>query len=246
MSLHYIRDAQTPLRTMSGNYDYSLVAAITVLYHLLRCMGWKWLYEGVGDTALGMNFVPDGDMEVLDTSSWSAVGTASLSKNTSTKHQSLRSLQVTSNASGDGVESGVWDASATTAATFYLRIWAANNTGSSWDVRVDNGGGSFASVGSIPHNGGVWTEYEFSYTRSATANNAFRVLDNNNTQGSIYLDDIAVYRTYFEHSAYESGTDGDVVNGNEFESAGYDFDGGDVGHFLCFYDPTHPENTGAY
>jgi len=244
MSLHYIRDAQTPAATTNGSYDYSLMLAIPLLYHVLRCMGWTRLYEGMGYNN-AYNYPADADMEEDGTTDWTAVGTATLAKDTTIKYQRNQSLKVTSNASGDGVESDTWDAPADTAATFYLKLRAYNDSGSSWDVQVDNGGG-YASVGSIPDNSGVWTEYEFSYTRSATANNKFKVLDDNNTQGIIYLDDVQTYRQCFEHSAYENGTDGDVVNGDEFESSGYTFDSGDVGHFLCFYDPTNPENTGGY
>jgi len=246
--LHYVRDAQPFVRNGHGNYEFGYWEAFIAFFNFLRVMGWTVLYEGngLGDSYGSVDSLSDGDMEASGTTSWTAIGTATLAKDKTTKHQAAQSLKITSAASGDGVQSSAWSAWGTTSNTFYVLLWASNDSGASWDVQVDNGGGSFASIGSIPDNGGVWTMYKFSYARSATANNYFKILDNNNTQGFIHIDDANAYRSYWEDSAYETGTDGDVVNGDEFESAAYDFDSGDLNKFLAIYDPDNLGNSGVY
>ena len=100
-----------------------------------------------------------------------------------------------------------------------LATWASNNTGSAWNVDVDTGSGSFTNVGTIPDNGGAWTLYHFTFTTAASGTRYIRVVDNNATGGDLYLDDINIYRSWFEYNVDQSGSDGDVQNGDEFSSA---------------------------
>lgn len=241
MSLHYIRDHLLPEISDPSAYEYNAAVHMWILYHLLRCMGWEWLWQcdGQNDTP---NPILDADMEASGTSDWAAVGTGALAKDTGEKHQGAQSLKVTSNAANDGVEDAAF--TVINGSAYWISIWVFNDSGDSWNFDVDNGGG-YVTAGSIPDNGGTWTRYEFTYNSSAVTNK-FRVVDNNNTQGDIYLDDAVAFLETFEKSEEESGTDGDVQNGDEFNSTVYTFVAGDIGKTLCFYDPVNPLNTGAY
>lgn len=242
MTLHYIRDHYLPEITDPDSYEYSAVRSVWTMYHLLRCMGWTWLWECHGQTD-DPHGVPDGDMAASGVTSWTAIGTAVPSKDTTTKHQNAQSLKIESKALNDGVESATF-AGITGGYEYKLMIWAANDSGAAWNVDVDNGGG-YANVGTIPDNSGVWTKYIFSYTPSGTTNK-FKVYDNNNTQSIINIDDAHSFLNIFEYNYDQIGTDGDVQNGDEFHSASYSFVAGDINKTVVFYDPINSNNTGAY
>jgi len=228
-----------------ADYDGALMMASYILFHLLRVMGWTWLWECDSQNSPA-NHCPDGDMEDTGVGSWTAIGGATLSKDSVSKHQGFYSLKVISAALNDGVRSAALTNMENTV-VYRLAIWASNNSGAAWNVDVDTGTGSFTNVGTIPQNGGTWTLYHFTFTTNAGGTRYVRVVDNNATTGTIYVDDINVFRSWFEYNGLDqSGSDGDVQNGNEFSSAGYSFVGGDVGKLLIFYDPVNLGNTGAY
>lgn len=240
--LHYIRDHVVPYLNDGSTYDYAPLKQYPVLYHLLRVMGWTWLWECDGhDDA--PNHVTDADMEASGVTSWNVVGTGLLAKDGTQKHQGTQSLRVTSQASGDGVESADMTPMLTTI-TYHIVIWAHNDTGAAWNVDIHNGS-SYSTVGTIPDNGGVWTKHVFSYD-SIAATNKFKIYDNNNSQGILYLDDVISFLSYYEYDIDNSGSDGDVQNSDEFHSTAYTFVVGDVGKTVIFYDPTNLGNTGAY
>jgi len=244
--LHYIRDLQFPRRP-SADYDGNLMISSYVLFHFLRVMGWQWLWEcDTQDDA--PNHCPDGDMEEADASSWLALGTgpAVLTKDPATKHQGYNALEVDSQGNADdGARSSALTSMENTT-EYRVSLWASNNTGSAWNVDVDTGSGSFTNIGTIPDNGGTWTLYHFTFTTAASGTRYIRVVDNNATGGDLYLDDINIYRSWFEYNVDQSGSDGDVQNGDEFSSAGYTFVSGDIGKALVFYDPSNLGNSGAY
>jgi len=245
--LHYIRDLQFP-RYPAADYDANLMVSSYILFHFLRVMGWQWLWEC--DTQDNVpDHCPDGDMEETGTASWLALGTgpAVLAKSSVTKHQGYNGLEVDSQGNADdGVRSSALT-SMENSEVYRIALWASNNTGSAWNVDVDTGTGSFTNVGTIPDNGGTWTRYDFTFTTAASGTRYLRVLDNNATGGNLYLDDINIFRSWFEYRGLDqSGSDGDVQNGDEFSSAGYTFVVGDIGKVLVFYDPNNLGNSGAY
>jgi len=244
--LHYIRDLLI-LDRPSGDYDGNVMQGSYVFYHFLRVMGWTWLWE-CDSQSDPPNHCPDGDMEEDDAATWLALGTgpAVLTKDSATKHQGYNALEVDSQGNADD---GVRSAALTNmedSTVYRLALWASNNTGSAWNVDVDDGSGSFANVGTVPNNGGTWTLYHFTFTTNAGGTRYVRVLDNNATGGNLYLDDINVFRSWFEYNLDNSGSDGDVQNGDEFSSSGYSFVAGDINKVLVFYDPSNLGNSGAY
>lgn len=243
--LHYIRDLLIARRP-SADYAATNMLASYIFYHFLRVMGWTWLWECDTINTVS-NHCPDGDMEDTGTSNWTALGTASLAKDSASKHQGHYALEVSSAALNDGVRSAALT-SMEDSTTYRVALWASNDTGSAWNVDVDDGSGSFSNVGTIPDNSGTWTLYHFSFTTAASGTRYLRVVDNNATSGDIYLDDINIFRSWFEYNGVsQSGTDGYFTN-NEFASFGYTFVGGDVGKVLVLY-ASHAEEfgiSGAY
>lgn len=245
--LHYIRDLLYPRRP-SSDYDGNLMMGSYVLFHFLRVMGWEWLWEC--DTQEDVpNHCPDGDMEEGDASSWTALGTgpAVLSKDAAQKHQGYNALKIDSQGNADdGAQSSNFTAMENSV-VYRVAVWAHNNTGSAWNVLVDNGDASPAVVGTIPDNSGVWTLYHFTFTSHTSGNRFIQFIDNNATGGDLYVDDVNVFRSWFEYRGLDqSGSDGDVQNGDEFNSTAYTFVAGDVNKVLVFYDPTNLGNSGAY
>lgn len=245
--LHYIRDHSLNEQADGSGYAYTFMKQIFVFYHFLRVMGWEWLWScshnGSTSQDLPM-YIADGDMEADNVTSWAVVGTAVRVKDTTEKHMGLRSLKVTSAASGDGIENTAVQLS-NGYSNHYVVIWAANDSGDSWNVDADMGAG-YSTVGTIPDNGGVWTRYVFGPYSATAATGKIKVYDNNNTQGFIHLDSMFVFVDYFEFSYDQAGSDGDVQNGNEFHSTAYTFVAGDVNKTLCYYDPNNLGNSGAY
>jgi len=242
--LHYIRDLLIPRRP-AGDYAATNMIASYVLFHFFRVMGWVWLWECDTQNSPA-NHCPDGDMETSGVADWTVIGTATRVKDAAVKHQGLYSLKVTSAALNDGIRTAILTSTENTT-VYRVALWASNNSGAAWNVDVDNGSGAFANVGTIPDNGGVWTLYHFTFTTNAGGNRYVRVVDNNTTTTDVYLDDINVFRSWFEYNGVDqNGSDGDVQNGDEFSSAAYTFVVGDVGKVVVFYDPTNLGNSGAY
>lgn len=244
--LHYIRDLLYPRRP-SADYDGNLMMGSYVLFHFLRVMGWDWLWE-CDSQEDAPNHCPDGDQEETTAASWTALGTgpAILSKDSAQKHQGYNALKIDSQGNADdGVQSSNFTNMENSVA-YRVAVWAHNNTGSAWNVLVDNGDATPVVVGTIPDNSGVWTLYHFTFTSHTSGNRFIQFIDNNASGGDLYVDDINVFRSWFEYNLDNSGSDGDVVNGDEFESTGYTFVAGDVDKVLVFFDPTNLGNSGAY
>jgi hypothetical protein len=245
--LHYIADHRLAEQADTTGYAHTYLKQIFVFYHFLRCLGWEWLWSCSHNGATSQDlpqYVADGDMEADNVTSWAVVGTATRVKDLTEKHMGSRSLKVISAASGDGVENVAVQLS-NGYSDHYFVIWAANDSGDSWNVDLDIGGG-YSTVGTIPDNGGTWTRYVFGPYTASAATGKVKVYDNNNTQGFIHLDTAFIFVDYFEFSYDQAGSDGDVQNGNEFSSTGYSFVVGDVNKTLCFFDPNNLGNSGAY
>ena len=240
---HYIRDMAVPFAIVEGNIGYGELSF--AIYHFLRTAGWTWVYECDGDRD-GSHCL-DASMEASGTSDWTAIGTAALAKTTATKHQRSKSLSVKSNVANDGVQSAALP-DLTAADSYRLKLWAYNSTGQAWEVQADGGSGSFSTIGTIPSDG-AWTLYEFVIPYDAGGSRYFKILDVNNSQGTIYLDSIMVFYTYFEGRVrgedLSGSPDGQILNGNEFHSASFDFST-EVDHWLAIWDPTNLGNSGMY
>jgi len=130
-------------------------------------------------------------------------------------------------------------------AKYELSIWALNDSGVSWDVQVDPGTGSPASVGSIPSDG-VWTRYHFTFYRTGTGSNYIYVLSATSGK-TIYINGIHVFRSayeYFNENKY--GTGGTVAAPDLFTPGGMTPTGDDTGKWLFIWDTGVPSNSGAY
>lgn len=239
---HWIRDMKLPYQALYGNLGYGEVGF--AIYHFLRTAGWTWLYECDGNRD-GSHCL-DASMEAEGTSNWTAAGTATLTKTTATKHMQSKSLSVKSNAVSDGVQSAALPDLNTW--TYKLKLWAYNNSGQAWEVQADDGSGSFSTVGTIPSDG-AWTLYEFNLPYAAGGSRYFKILDVNNSQGTIYLDSIMVFFPWAEQGItgedLSATPDGEILNGNEFHSASFDFST-ETDHWLCVWDPTNVGNSGVY
>jgi len=158
------------------------------------------------------------------------------------------SIQFT-NAAG-AVEAGVdW----TTDEPYEVIFWAHNNGTQAWDVEVDRGDGSWTNVGTIPTNGGVWTQHHFSFTLypgdDSTNPRYIRFVDPaTGAAETIYIDGLHIYRSFFEDrigNVY--GTDGQLVNPDRFQTAGsYTPGASDIGKWLFVWDATNNKNSGYY
>lgn len=107
---HWARDAYiSDPANYIANGNHPRVNAL--VYHFLRTAGWSWIWEcdgEVGPDAENCNHVVDGSMEDATsppTTYWPAVGTAVVTKETTTVHSGSRSLRIISYAPGDGAQS---------------------------------------------------------------------------------------------------------------------------------------------
>jgi len=237
------RDLEVSFNTAAGQGGMGKINSY--IFHLLRLIGWTWLWECDG-TAADPNRCPDGNMEAAGVGSWTAVGTGSLAKDTSEFHSGTQSLEITAPATSDGARSAALT-SMDDSTDYRVAIWAYNDSGVAWDVEVDDGSGSFSSVGTIPDNSGVWTLYEFAFTTHTSGTRYIRVVNDLGTGGEVvYVDGILIWRSWFEHNVDQEGTDGTLTNPDEFSSTGYTFVAGDVGKVIVVHDPTNVGNTGWY
>ena len=105
MSEHHVRDLRFTTETTyvaNGNH----AKANQVLFHMLMTAGWSKIWEcdgGVGPNGANPNHVSDGNMSSGDTSSYTAVSSGVLSKETSIVKSGSKSLKVAATGSGDGV-----------------------------------------------------------------------------------------------------------------------------------------------
>lgn len=102
MAFHYGRDANIAGLGLNDNWGQRWA----LIYHLTRCAGADWLWECDGEygpNSQNPNHVADGNMETSGTASYVAIGTATISKDTSIFKAGTQSLKVISNAQNDGV-----------------------------------------------------------------------------------------------------------------------------------------------
>ena len=244
---HWVRDVRwTTVHPYAGTAEW-----LYLLYHFLRVMGWEWLWECDGarweTTNPDTNHLEDGNMEESGTAKWSAVGTAVVTK-VAAQHTGTQALSIASSAIGDGAQSASMLAMQDTR-YYRFAIWASNNTGKDWDVEFDAGGGSMVSLGVIPDNGGVPTLYHFESVSAAGGVRALHFLDNADSRGTLIVDAVHCFRSYFEWQPLvdtQTRTDGVVANPDQFSSASYSFVAGDIGKIVILRDLTNAKNTGAY
>lgn len=245
--LHYIRDISLQKQ---GTYDGGMTQWSYVLFHFLRTAGWGWLWEcdTIDDDP---NHCVDGDMAAAGDGNWADVVGGTSVKNTTTVHMLEQSLAVTAPSKDDGVQSDPFTTMASSE-TYQVSIWANNNTGASFDVLADDGGGSHAHIGTIPDNGGVFTRYDFSFlTDGGAGARSVQVLALGAATGALYIGSINVFRSWFENVGLDQdhtggAADGDIVNGDEIDGGSYTFLAGDIGKVVCVWDPINLGNSGAY
>lgn len=135
-------------------------------------------------------------------------------------------------------------------ATFSIRpryevvVWAAADV--AFDLDVDQGDGSYVTVGTIPANGNVFTRYEFTFRRISTGNSVLRFVSQG--AGTLYIGGVHVFSAVFDRpAAIKRGTDGVLTNPDKFSTAGsFTPDDADIGKILFVWDPTNNKNSGAY
>ena len=142
---------------------------------------------------------------------------------------------------------------ASTTEPYVVSIWAANDSGQAWNIDVDDGSG-FSTLGTIPDNGGVYTEYHVIFTarpgKDADYPRRVRIVDPSVGGGNtIHIDSISVFQSRYEY--YETtkrGVSGNLTNPDQFSTGGAEYSpgAGDVGSFLFVYDPVNNKNTGVY
>jgi len=255
---HYIRDCLV-LRRGSTADNGGYLETLYVMYHFLRTAGFVNIWEIDGDD----NHVSDGQMESTSPSAyWTkepVAGGATVDYSSLNVHMGKQSLEVISSAINEGVRS--IDMPNITANVLYqVRFQVLNNTGRSWNVDVQTGSvGSWTNIGSIPSSPtmqeftGVFTSHA-----SVVTDHVLRVIDNNyvSTPGTIYIDSVTVYKSYFEYIGVSedhlaSNIDGEIIAPDQFESTSYSFVSGaaptgDEGKYLCVWDPTNLGNSGVY
>lgn len=246
MAKYYIRDAQF---TPTGSYQEGGVPSYSVLmYHFLRTCGFEWIWECDGNAGDNPTHITDGNMEDSGVGSWADVGTPTTKAKVATPiRQGYQALQISTDAVGEGVQSAGL-LSTRFSIQYHVTIWASNNSGDNFELWVDNGGGSFVKIGDLPDNSGVYTAYHFDFTTNASGTAYIQIRSTQATAQTIYIDGIIIFESYFEYAGlHDAGTDGSITNPDQFTSpSDYTFTSGDIGRFVCVYDPTNPTNTGAY
>lgn len=136
---------------------------------------------------------------------------------------------------------------------YELFFWSNNPGTSTWDVKVDQGGGAPVTIGTIPPNGGVWTQYHFSFSpvpgEDGTNPRYLSFIEPALGGGEqIFVDGLHVFHSHFEYwSANQYGTDGIVTNPDTFSTGGsYAPGAADIGKWLLIWDVANPLNSGWY
>lgn len=247
MAKYYIRDARHTTTTSScqegGAPNYSVL-----IYHFLRTCGFDWIWECDGNAGDNPTHITDGNMEDSGVSSWADVGTPTTkAKVTTPLRQGTQALQISTDAVGEGAQSaGLVSTRAST--QYHVTVWASNNSGNNFEVHAYDGVAGPSKLGDLPDNSGVYTAYHFDFTTGASGTPYIQILSTQATAQTIYIDGIIIFESYFEYAGlHNAGTDGSITNPDQFTSpSDYTFTAGDVGRWVCVYDPTNPTNTGAY
>jgi len=242
---HWITDV--PMYPIVG-YDGAQSGA-WFLFHFLRVLDWDLVAECDTVNATS-NHVVDGSMDADNVTNWSVVGTATRSKSTEQIHEGYRSLTFTAAAVGDGIQSAVFT-NMEASQVYSFSMWVWNNTGHALSCYVDRGNGSWALLGSVANNAGVWTRSRWSWTSHTVVTACkFKLVDEVGTVGSgqVYVGSVYTTRSWFESKIRGSGIDGVVEAGNnKFVSASYSFTDSDITNgFVCFVDRATEGNSGIY
>jgi hypothetical protein len=138
---------------------------------------------------------------------------------------------------------------------YEIVLWAFNDSGVTWDVTVDQGDGVLVTVGTIPDNSGVWTEYHFQFATLSTGSRYIYITCPTTGAYEINIDCFQVFTSMFESHRLNANGDGDaghypadgqLINPDHFSSASYVPSAKDIGRWLFVYDPTNPTNSGVY
>ena len=127
---------------------------------------------------------------------------------------------------------------------YEIVVWAATDV--AFDVDVDQGDGSYVTVGTIPSNGTVFTKYSFSFRRLGSGNTTIRFVSA--AAGTLYIGGLHVFSSVWDRpNSTKRGTDGVLTNPDRFSTGGsFTPDASDVGKVLFVWDPTNNKNSGAY
>lgn len=221
------------------------------MFHFLRVLDWKTIAECDNTSITVCSHIPDGCLDDTGVTNWIVVGTATREKSTAQVFAGYRCLTFTTAATGDGVQSAVFT-SMVISKPYVLSLWVWNNCGHALSVYVNNGSGSYVLAGSVPHNAGVWTRYQFSYTSHTVVTACrFKLVDEVGTvsAGQVYVDQVYTAQPSYETAIRGSGTDGVVEAGNnKFSSGSYSFTDADVTALraVCFADLVNEGNSGIY
>ena len=234
-----------------GGVDSGCTTSAWYMFHLLRLLNWSIVAECDNTSITACSHIPDGCLDDPGVTNWAVVGTATRAKSDVQFYAGYRSLTFTTVATGDGVQSAVFTAMEASQA-YVISVVAWNNCGHQLRVYVDNGNGSWASVGYIPDNAGVWTRYQFSYTSHTVVTACkFKVVDEAGvvSSGQVYLDSVYTARSWFDAKLRGSGTDGVIESSNnKFSSASYTFTDADITaqRNVCLVDLVNAGNSGIY
>lgn len=263
MAEHYVRSAYIAPNP-TNNRPMACVGAY--VFHWLRCLGWEWAWEGDGEEAYEnsdpfpyarVNHIPDGNMETAGVTNWTVTGSGSVSKSTSVVKSGAQSLRFDAVAA-DVLQSDAWTnmvpAGSDGAYNPYdCVIWVYNDSG--YTFTADLIGSVVTTTGpvSLTSTGG-WAMYHIGCTINDGTLLPFvsvrlEVEAPAGNDGTIYIGWALGFTSQYEWNdatLFDSGTDGNIQNGDEFASASHTFVGGDVGRFICCYDPSNPENSGIY
>jgi hypothetical protein len=271
MAEHYVRSAYVAQNPVQNRPNITTIAYI---FHMLRCAGWQWVWEGDGEEGIAngdafpyerVNHIPDGNMEAAGVASWTVTGAGSVAKDTSVKQSGSQSLRFDAQP-GDLLTSAAWTNILPDAAgppwafnPYDSTIMVYNNSGQTFQMDIVDplGAGSIASSTgpvNLPSTGG-WAYYHVGClienldggTPPTFSSMALRITAPG-VASTIYIDWALGFTSQFEWAPqlYQSASDGDIQNGNEFASGSYSFVVGDVGKFICAFDAANPENTGIY
>jgi len=271
MPNHYIRSAyvaENPLNSRAA------ACGTAFLFHWLRCAGWEWLWEGDGEQAEGagdgppyedVNHIPDGNMQDTGVANWTVTGTGSAAKSGDQVKSGDQSLEFDADA-GDYLSSDAWTFVRVSGGDgvynpYDCVIWIYNDSGQTFTADIVGDVVWSSGPISLPSTGD-WAMYNIGCTIKDdtilpfTAIN-LRIDAPGGASGIIYVGWTLGFTSHYEYNTTrptgsydgnlrESGDDGDIENGNEFSSVSYTFVGGDVGNYICCYDGTNSQNSGAY
>lgn len=245
---HWMTDAVIPAK---GTYGGGFLEAFYAIYHLLRTIGWKPVWECDGEDA-GTTHINDGSMEASGVGSWTGGGAGPpvVTKSSANPHMGSQCLSFSAQAASDYVVS---DALLTMSNSqqYELIFWALNdNDTATFDVEVDTGTGSWTNLGTIPANpGGSWTKFHFSFTTHSSGVRYVRFVSIE--KKILLVDSVFIFRSWFEYYGVDaedlSATpDGVIQNNDEIASGSYSYQAGDVNKYICIFDPVNVGNTGCY